>query len=127
MLFKIHNILISFEIIKYPNMKNQEENLFYNENQFIKYIKVSLRNIYLDYLRKTKIELLENNDLIEDKENNSLKNMSFDQLSDEERAFINLFIEDKKIISERKVGEKLGISQQAVHKKVVKIRQKMLK
>ena len=78
-------------------------------------------------MRKTKIELLENNDLIEDKENNSLKNMSFDQLSDEERAFINLFIEDKKIISERKVGEKLGISQQAVHKKVVKIRQKMLK
>ena len=41
--------------------------------------------------------------------------------------FLNLFIEEGKLISEQKVGKKLGISQQAVHKKVVKIRNKMKK
>ena len=118
-LIKIYNICLSFEIL-------ENISLIENENQFIKYIDVTIRNVYIDYLRtkENKETLIENIDILEDTKKDTLL---FEGLREEEIDFLNLFIEEGKLISEQKVGKKLGISQQAVHKKVVKIRNKMKK
>ncbi len=61
-LIKIHNICSSFKILDNQSLDN--------EKQFIKYIDVTVRNVYIDYLR-TKVEnketLIENTDSIEEK------------------------------------------------------------
>ena len=60
---KIHNICSSFKIL-------DNQILIDNEKQFIKYIDLTVRNVYIDYLR-TKVEnketLIENTDSMEEK------------------------------------------------------------
>ncbi len=87
--------------------------------------------MYIDYLR-TKVEnketLIENTDSIEEKiDVFNEKSSLFERLTKDEIDFLNLFIEDGKLISDQKVGKKLGISKQAVHKRIVKIRNKITK
>lgn len=121
---KIHNICSSFEIL-------DNQILIDNEKQFIKYIDVTVRNVYIDYLR-TKVEnketLIENTDSMEEKievfnDTSSL----FEGLTKDEVDFLNLFIEKGKTVSLKKVAEKIGISKQAVHKRIAKIRNKITK
>ena len=60
---KIHNICSSFKIL-------DNQILIDNEKQFIKYIDLTVRNVYIDYLR-TKVEnketLIDNTDSMEEK------------------------------------------------------------
>lgn len=124
MLMKIHNICSSFKIL-------DNQILIDNEKQFIKYIEVTVRNVYIDYLRnkvEDKEALIENTDSIEEKiEVYNEKTLLFDGLTKEEIKLLNLFIENGKIISLKKVAEKIGISKQAVYKKIKKIRNKIKK
>ena len=121
---KIHNICSSFEIL-------DNQILIDNEKQFIKYIDVTVRNVYIDYLR-TKVEnketLIENTDSMEEKiEVFNDKSSLFEGLTKDEVDFLNLFIEKGETISLKKVAEKIGISKQAVHKRIAKIRNKITK
>ena len=101
--------------------------LFCNENQFIRYITKTFDNTYIEHLRKNCLEI--NNMVISfdfetivmentfnDITNGSLLHREI-TFNEEELKFINLFIENGNVLSEREVGLKLGISQQAVHKR----------
>ena len=115
-----------------------ECNNFYNENQFNYYVKQRLKSIYIDYLKSNKyfnnkkysLNLInENNieliDLVLDP--STLKQISYLDLIDlteEEKQFLKCFIENGQVLSEKEVGIKLGMSQQAVNKKKKKIKEK---
>jgi hypothetical protein len=101
--------------------------LFCNENQFIRYITKTFQNIYVDFLRKHYYEInncyinfdtmkIETNQVYNNCFNNSLFYDAFD-FEEEDLIFLKLFIENGNVLSEREVGIKLGISQQAVNKR----------
>lgn len=104
----------------------KELTLFCNENQFIRYITKTFENIYIDFVMsnfyisdKISIKFDEKNYFINE-ELIDLKKYSNDLISnitEEDLNFFRLFILDNKIITEREVGIKLGISQQAVNKR----------
>ncbi|MBQ8292407.1 MAG: sigma-70 family RNA polymerase sigma factor [Bacilli bacterium] len=120
-LMKIHRICLSFKIIK-------EVGLDDNENQFIKYIEVTIKNIYYDYLRKDRDILIENLDLIKEEKNvSNFEKLLFNELTEKEIDFLSLFIENGKLLTDQEVANKLGISQQAVNKKRLKIYRKVKK
>ena len=118
-LMKIYKICYQFKVTE--NLTKED-----NENQFIKYITLTIKNTYIDYLRtkQSKLKLFENIDIKDERTDNSLL---FDELTSDEMDFLYLFYEEGKIISEKKVAKKTGISQQAVHKRLVKIRNKIKK
>ena len=104
--------------------------LFCNENQYIHYLSKTFRNIYIDYLKMNYYQM--NNLLSSFDENihidyaltnnshNHLCNQVMDikrELDKEDLIFIELFVEDNKSLTEKEVGIKLGISQQAVNKR----------
>lgn len=127
------------DIVKLIN----EFNLFCNQNQFKKYIHKVLNNKLIDFIRKYKIdkevkiislnrindydgeELLEK---IADK--TSLRNypeIDYSLLTNEEIKFLNFFYKDNKKLTELEVANILGISQQAVSKRLIKIKNKLKK
>ena len=112
--------------------------LFCSECQFRKYISLLCRNRLVDYYRKwvnikkTIISLNEriNNgdeliDLIPDKKDYPEYNKRQMVLSDEENKFLDFFIEKNRILTEYELGQKLGVSQQAISKKLTKIKKKL--
>ena len=115
-----------------------EYNYFYNENQFIKYINKSIKSTYIDFLRTNSHYFYELNisiDKYDDFEYNYNTNyyeafyniISNYELSKEDIDFLKLFIEEKEILTEKNVGVKMGISQQAVNKRKRKIIDKINK
>ena len=124
-----------FLISSYRNTENfnnfkDELILFCNENQYIHYLSKTFRNIYIDYLKMNYYQI--NNLLSSFDENihinyaltNNSHNHLYNQVMDikqefdkEDLLFIELFVEDNKILTEKEVGIKLGISQQAVNKR----------
>lgn len=98
-------------------------NLFYNENQFIKYLNKSFNNKMVDYLRMYKSLFIERELFVLQLNLNSSfnigKNNSFNNihLTKKEIEFLNNFIGENCIRTEKEVGKILGISQQAVNKR----------
>ena len=118
---------------KYKNEINynleEEYNLFCNENQFRRYIEVLCKNKVIDFIRKEKHEnVISLNNLVD--ENSELLDMIKDEkikekeitYSSKDLEFLNHFIEDDRILTQKEVGEKLGISQQVVSYKIKKIK-----
>lgn len=118
---------------KYKNLTNynmeEEYNLFCNENQFRKYIDILCKNKVIDFIRKEKHEnVISLNNLVD--ENNELLDMIKDEkikekeiiFSSKNLEFLNHFIENDRILTQKEVAKKLGISQQAVSKKLKKIK-----
>lgn len=118
---------------KYKNLTNynmeEEYNLFCNENQFRKYIDILCKNKVIDFIRKEKHEnVISLNNLVD--ENNELLDMIKDEkikekeitFSSKNLEFLNHFIENDRILTQKEVAKKLGISQQTVSKKLKKIK-----
>ena len=118
---------------KYKNEINynfeEEYNLFCNENQFRKYINLLCKNKVIDFIRKEKQENIislnslvnENTELLELIKEKEIKDIKI-QYSSKDLEFLNNFIEDNRILTQKEVAKKLGISQQAVSKKLKKIK-----
>ncbi len=117
-------------------------NLFCIRNQFISYVKKALNNSYQNFNKSIKrnrmfkmnslniviFENVEIIDLIIDKSEANLDISIFDDyLSKDEKAFINLFIFEGRVLTQKEVAEIIGITQQAVSKKFNKIKRKILK
>lgn len=118
---------------KYKNVTNynmeEEYNLFCNENQFRKYIDILCKNKVIDFIRKEKHEnVISLNNLVDEK--NELLDMIKDEkikekeitFSSKNLEFLSNFIENDRILTQKEVAKKLGISQQAVSKKIKKIK-----
>ena len=137
--FKFLDISKTNNIVKLIN----EFYLFCNQNQFKKYINKVLNNKLIDFIRKHKIDkelkiisLNKVNDYdgeeLLDKiaDTTSLKNYSeidYSLLTNEEIEFLNLFYKDNKNLTELEVANILDISQQAVSKRLIKIKNKLKK
>lgn len=107
-----------------------EYSLFCNENQLLKYINIAFKNCFLihlnmytkdnvlslDEMKDEGFELIDNNQVKDKKEI-----MDLSILKKKEKDFIKKFIDNGKLLSERKVAKILGISQQAVNKRKKKI------
>ena len=119
-LMKIYHIVKVFEI-------NKDYSHISNENQFIKYIELTIKNTYIDYLKKRRRQeiFIEDLDVVEDKKDE----ISYyeDILTEEDKNFLNLFLKNGQALTEKEVGVILGISQQAVNKRKQKIYQKIAK
>lgn len=115
---------------------NQEYNLFCNEKQFINCLNIRLKSTYIDFIKKNKnyinqniislnqinLENIEMIDaIIDDFEPIETLLLGKHNLTNDELNFILEFMEKGRILSETKVGKKLGISQQAVNKRKKKI------
>lgn len=127
-------------LIMYQNEKIQDSELilelsyFCNENQFINYINKSINSAFVNFVRNKKSEY-NINIKRERRKKNKIEEVNYlellDQLFlkynllDEEKKFLKMFIENNKLISEKTVGRKLGISQQAVNKRKKKITNKL--
>lgn len=113
---------------------------FCNQNQFLKYIKTVINNKYIDFLRKHKndkeiISLNIINDYDDEEllykivdENPTSINYEIDYslLTNEEINFLKLFHKDNRKLKEIEVAKILGISQQAVSKRLKKIKNKLI-
>lgn len=119
-LMKIYHIVKVFKI-------NKDYSHISNENQFIKYIELTIKNTYIDYLKKRRRQeiFIEDLDVVEDKKDE----ISYDEniLTEEDKNFLNLFSKNGQALTEKEVGVILGISQQAVNKRKQKIYQKIAK
>lgn len=120
----------------------EEYNLFCNEKQFIDCLNKRLKSTYIDFLRKyrnhndleiislnkTNLDNLEIIDTVIDNTEQDINTFinKYD-FTNEEIKFILSFIEKGAILSEIRVAEKLGISQQAVNKRKKKIIKKYKK
>lgn len=127
-------------LVMYQNEKIQDSELilelsyFCNENQFINYINKSINSAFVNFVRNKKLEY-NINIKRERRKKNKIEEVNYlellDQLFlkynllDEEKKFLKMFIENNKLISEKTVGRKLGISQQAVNKRKKKITNKL--
>lgn len=110
-----------------------EINLFCNENQFLKYISKTFNNIYIDFLRKHKNEInnliikVDQTDFVDTKTMNLHSNVMLESnfnFDEDDLYFLKQFIENDRILTEKEVGERLGISQQAVNKRKKAIKEK---
>lgn len=140
--FKENNINICE--LPYTNIINliNEFYLFCNENQFKKFINVICERKTIDFYRKYKISeenrIISLNELINDEEEllckiidpttkiNDFK-LDGNSLTSEELEFLELFYCDNRKLTEKEVAIKLGISQQAVSKRLIKIKNKLKK
>ena len=117
---------------KYKNETNynfeEEYNLFCNENQFRKYIDLLCKNKVIDFIRKEKQENIislnklvdENTELLELIKEKEIKDIKI-LYSSKDLEFLNNFIEENRILTQKEVAKKLCVSQQAVSKKLKKI------
>lgn len=113
----------------------EELSLFYNENQFIKYLDKALNNKIISFFRENKEELyikkINLNDIIYENIEmiDTIPDLStayespFDKydFDEKEMMFVNSFIEKGQIILEKEVAKKLKITQQAVNKRKRKL------
>ena len=101
-------------------------------NSFYKLIKISFRSIIAKYYRKKRNNIISLNNI--NKQNieyiniisNANKEYYFDwEIFDkEDREFLLKFIDGNKMLSQADLAKELNITQQAVSKKIVKIREK---
>ena len=101
-------------------------------NSFYKLIKISFRSIIAKYYRKKRNDIISLNNI--NKQNieyiniisNANKEYYFDwEIFDkEDREFLLKFIDGNKMLSQADLAKELNITQQAVSKKIVKIREK---
>ena len=114
--------------------------MFCNENQFIKYLNVSLKRKVYSFNSQYRKEQLNKpislnimiNDEIEyiDLINDEIKSFhKFDEslLSEKDKKFLSLFFENDKILKGVEVANKLGVTQQAVSVRLKRIREKYFK
>lgn len=96
--------------------------LFCNENQFIKFVNVVIKNVVIDYHRRenTRKKYIYLND--QDDELNS----NFDNLIivKKDMVFIKLFYDGKQGLIDKEVGNILDVSQQTVTKRKNRIQKK---
>lgn len=98
--------------------------LFCNKNQFKKYISVVCKNKTIDFYRKNRIKnekykislntLDENNEEYINKitgdSSDIISFINFDSIEKKDIDFLNIFFENNKRLTEKKVGIKLGLS-----------------
>ncbi len=118
-----------------------EYKLFCNENQLIAYLKSTFKytrvSFYRNYLVKQNSKIINLNTPIKDNlelldiipdpsysQDESI--LYFESLSKDDNEFLNLFLEKNKLLTEIEVGQKLGLSQQAVNKRKRKIISKLI-
>ena len=137
--FKSLDILKTNDIIKMIN----EFYLFCNQNQFKNYINKVLNNKLIDFIRTSKIDreikiislnIVNDYDgeelLYKIPDTNSSKiysEIDYSLLTNKEVEFLNLFYKDNEKLTEIEVANILGISQQAVSKRLIKIKNKLKK
>lgn len=138
--FKIKNYQV--DDIYYKNFRNTikdksesqlEYVLFCNQNQFLKYLKVTFQNTINSYFRKQQenfiFDTIDDIDQIEDyngfMQQNFKNTIEETSLSLKDKEFLSLFIEDDRILTEQEVALKLKITQQAVNKRKNKILKKL--
>lgn len=121
---------------KYKNETNynfeEEYNLFCNENQFRKYIDLLCKNKVIDFIRKEKQENIislnrlvdENTELLELIKEKEIKDIKI-LYSSKDLEFLNNFIEENRILTQKEVAKKLGTSQQVISYKIKKIKEKL--
>ena len=121
---------------KYKNETNynfeEEYNLFCNENQFRKYIDLLCKNKVIDFIRKEKQENIislnrlvdENTELLELIKEKEIKDIKI-LYSSKDLEFLNNFIEENRILTQKEVEKKLGTSQQVISYKINKIKKKL--
>lgn len=118
-----------------------EFNLFSNENQFFDYLNKSFYRETAYFYRKHHIK--ENDDLISlntiiadgieiidtiSDINDKIENLNWnDILSKEDGLFISLFYDGKRILTEKEVAKKLGVTQQAVSSRLKRVKKRYLK
>ncbi|MEI3527379.1 MAG: hypothetical protein V8R15_04955 [Bacilli bacterium] len=135
----LNNFFLAFdeESIKEENWR-QEYQYFCNEKQFIECLNKRLHYVYVDFLRRLSYEMsleicnfdigddrnIEVRDKTEEYKENDYELLKNYGLSDKEITFLKNFIDEQCILTEKEVGIKLGISQQAVHKRKKKIIEK---
>lgn len=119
--------------IKDKSESHLEYVLFCNQNQFLKYLKVTFQNTINSYFRKQQenyiFDVIDDLDQIEDycefKQTSFKKLIEETSLSLKDKEFLSLFIENDKILTEQEVALKLKITQQAVNKRKNKILKKI--
>ena len=145
-LMKISERIFKFDLINYPisnqyidNFKtkykiikeefNNEYRLFCLENQFIKYIIKICKSCISEYYRQNKhktfsldqkvYEYIELSDTV--CKSNKTVNFDYFKLKKEDQYLLDLLINKK--YTQKEIGQVLGISQQAVCKKIQKIKE----
>lgn len=135
----LNNFVLTFdeESIKEKNWK-QEYQYFCNEKQFIECLNQRLHSVYVDFIRRLNNEMsleicsfdieddknIEMRDRTEEYKENNFELLKHYEMGDKEITFLKNFIDGQSILTEKEVGIKLGISQQAVHKRKKKIVEK---
>ena len=102
-----------------------EYNLFCNENQFKKILILKCQSIYIDYLRRKKLNI--SDELIADNTIFERTSTDINKLTKKDQDFLNLFLKDNKILTEQQVANILGVTQQAVNKRKKSIYKKLNK
>ena len=134
-LMKVHKVILNFNILI-----NDESDVSKICAQFLKYISMAIQSVRNKFynntynfnnelvkLNKINPEGEELNELISDKSYEDECNYFLPKLSDEENNFLNLFIQGNVVLTEKEVANKLGLTQQAVHKRKKKIIEKINK
>lgn len=137
--FKFLDILKTNDIIKMIN----EFYLFCNQNQFKNYINKVLNNKLIDFIRTNKIDReikIISLNIVNDYDGEELlykipdthsskiySEIDYSLLTNKEVEFLNLFYKDNEKLTEIEVANILGISQQAVSKRLIKIKNKLKK
>jgi RNA polymerase sigma factor (sigma-70 family) len=117
--------------------------LFCCENKFKKYMKLALNRKVIDFIRKYKInfetKIISLNSVTENDEEELLYKIidksslinyqknDYSLLSTKDIEFLDLFYVDNKKLTEKEVAKILGVSQQAVSKRLNKIKNKLKK
>lgn len=135
----LNNFSLAFDEgnAKEKNWK-EEYQYFCNEKQFIECLNKRLHSVYVDFLRRLSYEMsleicnfdieddrnIEVRDKTEEYKETDYELLKHYGMSDKEITFLKNFIDGQCILTEKAVGIKLGISQQAVHKRKKKIVEK---
>lgn len=127
--YQIDERLIDYQDVNKMIELINEFYLFCNENQFKKYIKIICEKRRIDFCRKYKVSqnakkislniVTDDGEELIDKlmdpffehENNEI---DYRLLSDKDMAFLNLFIDKGRTLTEKEVAKKLGVTQQAI-------------
>ena len=157
LLIKLNQIVLNFKIVNHPIQEKyfdlftneccmktiedyetlqKEYQAFCNYNNFKKYLKVSMHNEVISYMKKytasqNKIKLNDKTkdemELLEFVPDYEVKQVEYDysKLTKKDLEFLNLFIENTRILTSTEVSKKLNISRQAVNKRKNRIKAKV--
>lgn len=119
-----------FQVVREFKLNNQKNELD-NQRMFLAFLDKKFTYICKDFLRKTyknhciNIDGLYENRILNEYE---VKNLLQEYISDiNDLMFLESFIEGNELLSEREVGKKLKISQQAVNKRKKQLHLKYMK